>query len=73
VPILLIIMGFFFWIGWVLWGLILFIPAMRHPHVGALPSLGRARLLLGAAALLLFLLTFSIEPFSSNSIYHYLH
>ncbi len=71
-PIALIACGFFFWIGWVLWGLLLFIPAMRHPQVGVRLPLGPGRLLLGVSALLLFALTFSIAPFSSNSILYYL-
>ena len=33
VPVILLAMGFNLWTGWVLWGLILLLPAMRHPHV----------------------------------------
>jgi membrane-associated protease RseP (regulator of RpoE activity) len=33
VPVLLLVMGVTLWTGWVLWGVILLLPAMRHPHV----------------------------------------
>ena len=32
-PYVLFIAGAFFWAGWILWGLFLTIPAMRHPRV----------------------------------------
>jgi membrane-associated protease RseP (regulator of RpoE activity) len=67
----LILCGVFWWIGWLLWGLILLIPAMRHPKVPGEPSLDRKRLLLSILALLVFVLTFSANPFPGNSILQY--
>ena len=71
-PIVLLICGFFFWIGWILWGLLLLIPAMRHPRVSTEHALDGKRILLSVVALAIFVLTFSIEPFSGSSILHYL-
>ncbi len=71
-PIALILAGVFFWIGWVLWGLLLFIPAMRHPRVPSDQPLDRRRILLGAVALAILTLTFSPAPFPGTSILHYL-
>jgi membrane-associated protease RseP (regulator of RpoE activity) len=72
-PFVLILCGVFFWIGWILWGAMLLIPAMRHPRVPLEPTLGRKRKLLAVLALLIFLLTFSPEPFSHSSLLHYFH
>ena len=72
-PLVLLLFGFFFWVGWILWGLMLFIPAMRHPYVPIDRPLGTARILLCALALSIFALTFSLEPFAGGSIWSYLH
>jgi Zn-dependent protease len=72
-PVALLVCGFFFWVGWLLWGLILLIPAMRHPYVPMDRPLGAKRILLCALALAVFALTFSAEPFAGSSIQSYLH
>ena len=72
-PIALLVCGFFFWVGWILWGLILLIPAMRHPYVPMDRPLGAKRIMLCALALAVFALTFSAEPFAGSSIQSYLH
>ena len=71
-PIALLLGGFFFWVGWILWGLLLLIPAMRHPRVPIDQPLDRKRLWLGILALTVFALTFSAAPFSDSSVLHYL-
>jgi membrane-associated protease RseP (regulator of RpoE activity) len=71
-PIILILAGVFFWVGWVLWGLILFIPVMRHPQVPIDQPLDRKRLLLSAIAFAILALTFSVAPFPGTSIVNYL-
>ncbi len=58
-PFLLFIAGTIFWVGWILWGLFLMIPAMRHPKVPIEPGLNRGRLILGIVGIALFLLTFT--------------
>ena len=71
-PMALLLGGFFFWVGWILWGLLLLIPAMRHPRVPIDQPLDRKRLWLGILALAVLALTFSAAPFSDSSILHYL-
>ena len=71
-PIALLVCGFFFWIGWFLWALILLIPAMRHPQVPAGDPLDRKRLILSIAALAIFVLTCAAEPFLGGGLLHYL-
>ncbi|MGB6745123.1 MAG: site-2 protease family protein [Terracidiphilus sp.] len=72
-PILLILAGLRYWAGWALWGLILLIPAMRHPRVPKEMPLSRTRIALGALGLALFLLTFTPTPFYDSSLLQLLH
>jgi len=72
-PILLFIMGTLYWVGWLLWGLFLMIPAMRHPKVPIAPGLSRGRLALAVIGLVIFLLTFTRTPFYDNSLMHFFH
>ena len=69
-PFVLLIAGTFYWLGWILWGLFLMIPAMRHPKVPIEPGLSRRRLVLGVVGLAIFLLTFTSTQFSHNSLMH---
>jgi len=71
-PLALILAGVFYWVGWIVWGLVLLIPAMRHPRVAEEPRLDRGRMLLGAIGLGLLLLTFTARPFYDNSLLHLL-
>jgi len=71
-PATLLIAGFFFWAGWILWGLILLIPAMRHPKVPVDQPLDSRRMLLSVISLAIFALTFCPEPFSHSSIFDFL-
>ncbi len=70
-PIVLVLAGIVFWMGWILWGLFLLIPAMRHPVVPVDPEPTRGRKLLGVAGLAVFLLTFTQMPFYDNSLLHF--
>jgi len=67
-PVALLMMGVFCWAGWILWGLILLLPAMRHPQVPIERRLGYGRAMLGIAAVLIFALTFTPTPFYDNSL-----
>jgi len=67
-PWVLFAAGTFYWAGWILWGLILLIPAMRHPRVPEYPPLHPARRVLGVVGLVLFVLTFTPTPFADNSL-----
>jgi len=71
-PIVLVLAGIYCWAGWALWGLILLVPAMRHPRVPAETALTRGRIALGAIGLALFLLTLAPVPFYDSSLLHLL-
>jgi Zn-dependent protease len=68
VPVLLLAMGLTLWTGWVLWGVILLVPAMRHPHVPYFPRLPGKQRWLWLLALGLLLLTFLPAPFVGTSV-----
>jgi membrane-associated protease RseP (regulator of RpoE activity) len=72
-PFLLFIAGTLFWVGWILWGLFLLLPAMRHPQVPVESGLSRGRMILGFAGIAIFLLTFTPTPFHDSSLMHFLH
>ncbi|HTJ29374.1 MAG TPA: site-2 protease family protein [Acidobacteriaceae bacterium] len=72
-PILLILLGVFLWIGWILWGAMLLLPILRrHPNIPASTPLGPTRILACLLSLVVFALTFAAEPFLSSSLLQYL-
>ncbi len=69
---LLFFAGTMFWIGWLVWGCFL-LPSQRHPSVPEEPHLTPGRGWLAIAGLVLFLLTFTLEPFAGGSLMNLLH
>ena len=72
-PILLFVAGTVFWVGWMLWGIFLLVPAMRHPKVATDPAPTPGRIVLGIVGLAIFMLTFTTTPFDNNSLIHFFH
>jgi membrane-associated protease RseP (regulator of RpoE activity) len=72
-PLLLFIAGAVFWVGWILWGIFLMIPAMRHPRVPVQEELSPWREVLGIVGIVIFFLSFTPVPFYNNSLMHFLH
>lgn len=72
-PFVLFLAGTVCWVGWMLWGIFLLAPAMRHPHVPPLPALNRGRAVIGFVGLVVFLLTFTATPFCDSSLMHFFH
>jgi membrane-associated protease RseP (regulator of RpoE activity) len=72
-PILLFIAGTVYWVGWILWGLFLLLPAMRHPKVPIDTEISTGRIVLAIIGLAIFLLTFTTRPFYDNSLMHFFH
>lgn len=69
---LLFFAGTMYWVGWLIWGCFL-LPSLRHPPVPQAPPLTPVRRRLASAGLLLFVLTFTLEPFSGGSLMSFLH
>jgi hypothetical protein len=61
-----------FWVGWLVWGCFL-LPSLRHPSVPEVPTLSRSRVWLAVAGLVLFILTFTLQPFAGGSLMNFLH
>jgi len=72
-PFVLFVAGAVFWMGWILWGIFLMLPGMRHPNVSVEPKLNPGRILLGVIGMVIFLLTFTATPFYDASLMHFLH
>jgi membrane-associated protease RseP (regulator of RpoE activity) len=69
---LLFFAGTMFWIGWLVWGCFL-LPSLRHPSVPEVPTLSRSRVWLAVVGLVLFILTFTLQPFAGGSLMNFLH
>lgn len=63
----LIPIGVFCWYGWLVWAALLFFFGMRHPAIYDTISLDEGRQKLGWAALLIFLLCFTLAPIQTGS------
>lgn len=66
---LLIPMGVFFWMGWLVWAVILGFTGMRHPNVPQWPDLGRERRWLALVALAMLVLTLVLAPFHGAALF----
>jgi membrane-associated protease RseP (regulator of RpoE activity) len=72
-PFILFVAGAVFWVGWILWGIFLMVPAMRHPRVPLDTGLSRGRVVLGIIGIAIFFLTVTPAPFYDASLMHFLH
>ena len=59
---LLVLLGIFFWQGWLFWALIATLIGLRHPPIFEEERLDRKRKVLAAVALLIFILSFTPAP-----------
>ena len=58
----LIPLGIFYSLSWIVWAVLLFFLALRHPVIYDITELDRNRVILGLLALAIFLLTFTLAP-----------
>ncbi len=72
VPVVLLVAGVTLWMGWLLWGAILLVPAMRHSYVPEVPALSGRRQWYGWMGVLMLTLTFLPAPFAGASLLDYL-
>ncbi len=73
ITLLLFFAGTMLWIGWLVWGCFLLLSSLRHPRVPDDPPVTGWRSGLALAGLVLFLLTFTPQPFAGGSLMNYLH
>jgi membrane-associated protease RseP (regulator of RpoE activity) len=62
--------AYYFWVGWVVWAVLLGISAMRHPQVEEEPRITGHRRWVAAFALAMLVLTFTPAPFAESSFRH---
>lgn len=65
----LIPLGIFFWMGWLVWAMILLFTGMRHPNVPQWPDLGRERRWLAILAVLMLAFTLVLAPFHGAALF----
>lgn len=65
-----VLMGIFFYLGWFVWALLIFFIGLKHPHIfDEAKPLSSGRILLGAACLVMFILSFTPEPIVGYSLF----
>ncbi len=67
VAAMLVFLGIFAWVGWLVWGVVLLLPFFRHPHVPEMAGLTRTQKWIAVLAVILFALTFNPTPFHGSS------
>jgi membrane-associated protease RseP (regulator of RpoE activity) len=65
---LLIPMGLYFAYSWLVWAVLLFFFGMRHPVIYDPYPIGRTRIRVGIAALLILILSFTLSPVRANGL-----
>ena len=66
----LIPMALFFWVGWLVWAILLRISGMRHPIVAEWPGVTGFRRWLALFALFMLIVTLAPAPFAQSSLLH---
>jgi membrane-associated protease RseP (regulator of RpoE activity) len=64
----LIPMAFYFWMGWLVWAVLLRLTGMRHPVVAERPEVRGTRCWLALFAFLMLILTLAPAPFAHASL-----
>jgi hypothetical protein len=64
----LFVLGIFCWAGWILWGIILMMPGMRHPRIPDPLPIARWQYALVPVSLLLLVFCGTFEPFSGYGL-----
>lgn len=71
--LILIPLGVYSWVGWLLWAVLLAVSGMRHPVVPECPSVTGGRRWLAVFAIIMLLVTFTPSPFANTSLHDVLH
>ena len=64
----LMLLGTVYWIGWLLWAMLLMLPAMKHPNVPLDDEMEPWQVGVIAVCGVIFLLCFSLQPFADASL-----
>jgi membrane-associated protease RseP (regulator of RpoE activity) len=63
----LVVMAWFFWVGWMAWAILLALSGLQQPSVPQRPGVGRARKRLSLVAMAMLILTFTPAPVANSS------
>jgi membrane-associated protease RseP (regulator of RpoE activity) len=66
--LILLVMAYYLWTGWLVWAILLQISSFRHPQVAEWPKVSGKRMWLAAFALLMLALTLTPAPFLHSSL-----
>jgi len=67
--VVFLVMGVFFWVGWVVWALLILLLGLKHPRVlDESEKLSRARQVLGIVVIIIFILSFIPAPLKGYSL-----
>jgi hypothetical protein len=64
----LIPLAIYFWVGWIIWAILLRISGMRHPVVSEWPGVTGARRWIALFGLVMLILTLTPAPFAHSSL-----
>lgn len=68
----LFVLGIFNWAGWILWGVILMMPAMRHPRVPDAFTMTKWQMALVPICFFILIFAGTFQPFDGYSLLHIL-
>jgi membrane-associated protease RseP (regulator of RpoE activity) len=66
--LILLVMAYYLWTGWLVWAILLQVSSLRHPQVAEWPRVSGVRLALAVFALAMLVLTFTPAPMAHSSV-----
>jgi membrane-associated protease RseP (regulator of RpoE activity) len=63
----LVVMAWFFWVGWMAWAILLALSGLQQPSVPLRPGVGRGRQRMALVALAMLVLTFTPAPVANST------
>jgi membrane-associated protease RseP (regulator of RpoE activity) len=63
----LVVMAWYFWVGWMFWAILLALSGLQQPSVPRWPGAGRGRRIMALVALAMLLLTFTPAPIANST------
>ena len=66
--LILLPMGYYLWVGWFIWAILLQLSSFRHPQVAELPRVSGVRVGLAVFALAMLAFTLTPAPFQHSSL-----
>lgn len=65
-------LGLFYWAGWIVWGIVLMLPGMRHPKVNDTIPMSKWHIALVPTCLVILLIAGTFQPFQGYGLIHIL-